>query len=285
MIITTTANRYTFDTTTPEGKAGYKALRAKLSGLGLQCFESHGGKELHATVGRKLQGHTLTLETKHVFSNQWNTAPVEGVSEKGLRVFDWAQDYRPGGSSTLKQGYWLTQTDEMSAVRRDTAACGYCGKQEPVSTCETFCTKCAGSTYLNEETLGLTRMQTVGNTAERGPLTDEERAWLLPRMVAAQLHTRNEAAAKARVAAITAVKEKARATITNAEHEKTGMLWLLERGFNTDNVIYYTHTGRFCFGWRAAVGPELEASLLDALSEFGHAYEIKCTDGRILSGY
>lgn len=285
MTITTTANHYTFNTDTPEGKAGYKALRAKLSGLGLQCFETHGGKELHATVGRKLQGHTLTLETKHVFNNQWNTAPIEGLSDKGLRVFDWAQDYRPAGSKTLKQGYWLTQTDEMSAVRRDTAACGYCGNQEPASTCDDFCTKCAGSAYLDAEELNLTRMQTVDNTAARGPLTDEERARLLPRMVAAQLFTRNEAAAKAQAAAVAAVNEKARAAIAKAEHEKTGMLWLLERGFNLDNVIYYPHTGRFCFGWRKALGPDLESALLDVISEFGHAYDIKCSDGRTLSGY
>lgn len=283
MTITTTLNRYTFDTATAEGRAGYKALRDQLTGLGLQCFESHGDG-LHATTGRKLQDLALTLETKHVFNDQWNTAPIDGVSDKGLRIFDWAQDYRPGGSDTLKQGYWLTQTAAMGTVRRDTAQCGYCGKQEPASTCEAFCTKCSGSTYLTEDTLRLTRMQSVDNTASRGPLTDEERAWLVPRMVAAQLFTAKEQAIKAQAAAIAAVKEKARAAIANAEHEKTGMLWLLERGFKVHNVIYYSHTGRFCFGWREAIGPELESALLDAISEFGHAYDIKCTDGRTLSG-
>lgn len=282
----TTVNTYRFDTRKPEEKAAYKALCAELTAQGLACFESHGG-QLHATTGRKLQGHAITLETKHLFSNQWNTAPIAGVSDIGLRVFDWAQDsayaFQPANHA-LKQGYWLQQSPAMAEVRRNTHACGYCGKQEPAAKGNVFCPHCIGGEYLKASGLKLLRMQAVDDTAPRAELSEAEKAHLLPIWRNAQLHG-NTARDKKRIAdAIQSAKTKAAKAIHAAETERDGFLWLISQGINTNNVIFYAHTGRFSFGWRNAVDAELESQLLDVISEFSWAYDIKCADGRVLSG-
>lgn len=61
-----------------------------------------------------------------------------------------------------------------------------------------------------------------------------------------------------------------------------GFLWVLDAGLPTDNLIYYDHTGVFCFGWREPIGPEFEARILDVISEFPYPYEIRCAGGRKL---
>lgn len=52
-------------------------------------------------VLRKIAGKTLVVETKHLFDNQFNTGPIEGVSTSGIRVMlgavaDIIDDYRIG---------------------------------------------------------------------------------------------------------------------------------------------------------------------------------------------
>ena len=39
-----------------------------------------------AEMLRKLEGQWLEVETKHLFSDQFNTAPIPGVSDQGLRL-------------------------------------------------------------------------------------------------------------------------------------------------------------------------------------------------------
>jgi hypothetical protein len=72
-------------------------------------------------------------------------------------------------------------------------------------------------------------------------------------------------------------KEKAAA---KTKHD--GFLWLMDHGINTENCIYYSHTDRFSFGWRNPVDKEMESAILDVISEFPFAYEIKTADGRKL---
>lgn len=59
------------------------------------------------------------------------------------------------------------------------------------------------------------------------------------------------------------------------EIEKEGMLWLWDKGFSLDNVIYYSHTGKFGFGWRSPLSDVVASKLLDIISEFPFPYEIK----------
>lgn len=59
------------------------------------------------------------------------------------------------------------------------------------------------------------------------------------------------------------------------------MIWLLDHGLPLDNVIYYSHTDKFGFGWRSPVSPEVKSKILDLMSEFPFNYEITATDGKL----
>lgn len=281
----TVIHQYNFNISHPGDAAQYKALRAKLTAQGLECFESHGGAS-HYNGG--LDGKTLTLETAHIFANQWNTAPIDGDdgATTGRRVFDWAQDSvygTPNRNPQIKRGHWLEQTPEMGEARRNTAACGYCGHQEPAQKGNIFCPECIGSEYLETKLMHLLRMQPVENTGDRAPLTDAERAHLLPLYRDAQLHGHTTRDKKRIAQARADIAGKFATATRNAKTEHDGMLWLMDRGVKTDNVIFYTHTGRFGFGWRAPVNAEILSGLLDIISEFAFAYDIVTADGRKLS--
>lgn len=176
---------------------------------------------------------------------------------------------------------------EMIEIRRNTNKCPYCGKQEPAAKGYVFCPHCLDSEYLTEDYLlkGMTRMRAIDEDHnELKPLTDAERAHLLPLYREAQLHGNTERG-KARIAKQRQdIERNARAAIRNAETERAGMLWLMDHGINISNVIYYSHTGRFGFGWRQPLGGEVLSGLLDIITEFPFPYDIETTDKRKLSG-
>ncbi len=269
----TTIHTYQFNTRNPEEKAAWDALRKQLKTTHPNCMESHGGG-LH--YQSKLNGLVVTLETSSIFDNQWNTAPIPNVSDSGLRVFDWALDYNPGGSTTLKQGHYLDQTEEMAEVRRNIHKCDYCGAHEPAAKGYVFCPHCIGSEYLKAEELHLTRMVSAGNSfnAKRAPLTATESALLMPLYLDAQIHG-NTKRDKARIAKERAdIESKFAKETKNAKTERDGFIWLMDRGLRTDNVIFYDHTQKFSFGWRKPLDGELLTRTLEVLNDFPFDYEI-----------
>lgn len=285
--IKTVLHTYEFNISKEEDRAAYEALRATLKAQGLKCFESWSpGKNSSHWLGEDWDGTSITLETDHVFDNQWNTAPIDGLSEKGLRVFDWAQDATGLNilSPNIKRGHWLEQTREMQEIRDNTTKCGYCGKQEPAAKGYVFCPHCLDSEYLTAKDLPLTRMKRVSDSEKRAPLTEAESAHLLPLYRAAQLHG-TTARGKARIAKQRADIAHEFATATrNATTKRDGLLWLLDHGLSIDNVIFYSHTGRFGFGWRKPIEAEILSEILNVISEFNFPYDIETADGRKLSG-
>lgn len=257
----TTVRTYHVFTDTPEGAKQWQELKSRLEKTNGKCFESWGNG-YHYQEG--LDGKTVDLNAAHVFDNQWT---AEGVN---IRLFDWALDFEPYGNKHLKQGHYLEITQEMRDLRDNTYTCGYCGYQELGST-RAFCPKCIGSQYLKAEDLRLTRMLPVSSKAKRAELTDEERAELMPLYVQAQTAQDNKAIIKERERVIA----KHAKTTADATTERDACLWLLDRGLRTDNVIYYTHTNRFCFGWRSPLSGELLSRTLDILAEFPYDYDIK----------
>ena len=282
--IKTIFHAYSFNLNNADEAAAWEALKASLKASHPRCMESHGG-DSHFVKFEKLDGQMIELETTHLFENQWNTAPMDG--HNGYRVFDWALDYNPYGNSKLKRGHWLEQTAEMQAVRDNTTKCGYCGKQEPAQKGYVFCPHCLDSEYLKQSDLYLLRMVAVSADKPHRkfpPLTEAESAYLLPLYKDAQLHG-STVRGKVRIAAKRAdLQKKFDSAINNAHVEFEGFTWLMDRGISTDNVIYYSHTGRFGFGWRSPVDEGLKDLLLEAISEFPFPYDIKCADGKTLSG-
>lgn len=284
--IKTKLNRYSFDVSTVEGKAAYEKLCTKLTAQGLTCFKSHGGGSHFIRFPDNSMSKTVQLETAHLFINQWNTAPIKGMTDKGLRVFDWAQDYPSnlsGCAKNIKRGHYLQQTEEMREIRRNTCACGYCGKQEPAQKGYIFCPHCIDSEYLERKQLHLLRMLPVESKADRAELTKAEEAHLFPLYTAAQSGA-TSARAKARHDKKRSDLEKEyKKAIKTAETEYKGFNWLMDNGLNIDNCIYYSHTDRFSFGWLQTVDAEVVNAILEVIREFPFDYEIKCADGRTLS--
>jgi hypothetical protein len=281
----TILHAYYFDLDTRQGKrAGdgeaYKAMCDMLRAQGLKVFASIRPKSTDSHYLPVLDGE-IELETKHLFSNQWNT-PTH-------RVFDWAEDVVPNRS--IKMGHWLEQTEEMRAIRANTATCGFCGHQEPVGQNQ-FCPKCIGSEYLKRSDVYLLRMLPINQDSRtRAFLTDEEARKILPRYEHAQglgVAARTEAKLSKRRQRIADLMpeahKKAADLIANARLETDALTWLMDNGYrDIENVIYYPHTQKFGFGWRTPLDAAEVSALLDIITEFPFMYEIKAADGRKLT--
>ncbi|MFA5346541.1 MAG: hypothetical protein WC294_00220 [Methanoregula sp.] len=66
--------------------------------------------------------------------------------------------------------------------------------------------------------------------------------------------------------------------IENSKIELAAFTWLIENGIKAEyieNCIYYSHTGRFCFGWRNPLTEAEKAELKGALCEFMFDYDFK----------
>ncbi len=225
------------------------------------------GKEL------KLPDGEYELETKHLFSDQWNGTEY--------RLFDWYEAIYP--NTHLKKGYWLEITDEMRAIRQQTLTCGWCGKNYPPGIDHgTFCSACLDGPHLTEDRLHLLRLLPVAERMpERAELTEAERAELLPRYVERQT-TGNDSRAVVKAKKIREdVERKHKNKIEAAETEYRGMTWLLDHGISLENCIYYDHTKLFSFGWREPVADTVANKLLDMLAKFEFQYEIKAASGAV----
>lgn len=296
--IKTVFHAYKFDISNPAEREAYREFCAARAAEGRRVFKTHGNGSHWLPV---YDGLTVELETAHVFDNQWNTAPV-GESKNGLRVFDWAEDalWSNGRENvTCRRGHWLELTDAMRELRAQVVKCGYCGAQygpdrKPIPA-DGFCTKCIASEYLEEKELPLLRLLPAGSKfgTKRAPLTDAERAILLPAYREAQTTGRNVRDAEAEKIARERIAKRRAETIATAERKKANAdtvrdieLWTLENlGYKyLGNVIFYDHTGRASFGWCKPLTAEQLSHVLDKISEFRWPYDIKCADGRTLSG-
>jgi len=268
---------YYFDTHNADENAAYNELCTRLRKTNGKCFETHGGNS-HYNAAWK-DGVDVELDTSFLVDNQWN-------ADVG-RVFDWAQDSRyvfSSHSPYIKRGHYLVITDEMREIRRNTLKCRYCGKMEPAQKGYVFCPHCRANEYLKEKDLFLTRMMRVDDKSDCPPLTDAEKAYLLPLWQADQL-TGNSERGKARMAkAREGVASRYAKVVKEAEEERTLATWCLDNGFLPDVAIWYSHTQRAGFGWSKPVDADTLSKLLDVISEAPFAYDIKCADGRTLSG-
>ena len=275
--IKTIIHTYRFDVRKPEDAKAYAELCAKMEAQGTKCFETWGNGS-HYTPS--WNGRELTLDTSFVFADQWNTEPVAGITDKGLRVFDWAMDYQ-NIATYLKQGHYLDMTPKMVEVRENRVKCGYCGKQydkRDIPAPPMFCRECLGSQYLKPEDLKLTRVEPVLHETF-APLTPEETAELLPIYQAEQAGKGSERAQKAREAYGVHIRKDLEEGISKCTTRYQGLQWLFDHGCSLQllkNCIYYDHTNVFTFGWRDKLqeGSDMDW-LLSNLSEFPYEYNIE----------
>ena len=252
---------YRFDLRDSAQKAAYAELKTRLKVAGLTKFCTYRGKEKSHFLPKFAEVTEIELDTKYLFKNQWNTAC-------GLRVFDWAEDYQ-NYDPQVRQGHYLVQTWEMCRIRDTTYQCGYCGAYY-VNPAEGFCDKCLGSEYLKPTDLYLLRLIPISSKDGREALTNGEWETLLVSYKAHQKARLLEKAWK-----ITADQTK---KIADEQTTMDGYVWLLERGIDVDNVIFYAHESMFCFGWRHRLTAIESAELiseLDRTPRFSWPYRIK----------
>lgn len=293
--VRTVLHSYAFDTTTPEGAASWQAFKAERKASGARI---HGPVYSDGQFRKflPLDGATVELETAHLFDNQWSARTPTG---EGVRVFDWWLEAEASHPSQIgcaprgmKRGHWLEITPEMVALRRDWLKCGYCGHEKHVSHGLTFCPDCIGSEYLKPGDFALTRLAPVGVGHDKGarpPLTEAEQAERLALYQDAQREGAKTRAGAKLAKFRAGVEAKAAKAKESAERERAGMIWLLDHdlgGLACDNAIYYPHTGRFSFGWRAAIDGAVAHEIMGKLSDegFPFPYDVETANLGKLSG-
>lgn len=263
----------------PEEKAQYDAIIAERKASGVQLMRCYSpvrpGEKFNLGPSR-----TVTLETKHLFGNQWNTAP-DDYSAQGLRVHNWYEEIVP--NKTLMIGHYLKITDEMRALCANTFKCGYCAAEYYGEENEgAFCSKCLDSPYLKEKDLPLLRLLPVpidDRHQERGELTSEEKAEILPVFVQRQTTGADSRNAQRLKKQREDLLHDCELAIGHAKAKRDGMLWLMDHGISIENAIYYSHTGKFGFGWRDdGLGDAVANELQGKLAEFPFQFEIKRRD-------
>lgn len=263
----TTLHTYYFNLEKPEDREPYHQLKTRLEkeiGRGHRMHSIKSDRNFNPEAGE------IEIEPEHLFGNQWNT-------NKG-RLFDWYEEaiFCDGRENKLiKRGHWLEITPEMNELRRNTLQCGYTGVQFPAQKGYVFNeTRAAlGSPYLKESELYMLRLLPISEEfpQDRKPLTEAERAHLLPLYIAAQTKTN----AKAREEQLAKIEADFQKTIFNATTERDGFKWLLEHGVQIENCIYYDHLGKFSFGWRSPYTGDARLALLEAIKGFPFEYDVK----------
>ena len=284
---------FRIDVSRPEGRKAYTELCEDLREIpfktwvvqgsfpnGSTNFEAHKfidslRRQLYIptpTTDCQIHNREINLKTDHLFEDQWNT--VEGFRLHNKTLFDWPALH-------IKEGYYIRQNPEMIAILQGTAKCGYCDRQAPVGE-KDFCDNCLSSPYLEVSNLRLLRMEPIeaperrtGETLKipRGarPLSEEELAVVMPSYMEAQTKLREQQAAKLRAE----VEAELSKVIELATIKRDGMIWILDAGIPTENLIFYPHTRTFCFGWRNPVSKEVRAELREKLKQFPFEFEIK----------
>jgi hypothetical protein len=269
----TKLHKFSFNTDNPEDREPYYQLKTRLEAE----IEAHKrGHKMHCIPSNRdfnPQAGVVEIETECLFENQWN-------SNVG-RLFDWYEEavFADGQERpNIKRGHWLEITEEMLTLRQNTLKCRYTGEQffwdaKKDGIAPKFNTRksALGSCYLKESELHLCRLFTlVDEHRSCEPLTDGEKSELLPLYIAAQLETTGAQREK-QLAEIRADYDK---TVANATKERDGFLWLLGHGVQIENCIFYTHTGRFGFGWRTPYTGAAREALLKAVAKFPFDYDI-----------
>lgn len=217
------------------------------------------------------------IDADHLFPNQYNT---EG--EKGLRIFEYCEKltcYR-GKVNESGRGYYIAEGIEaLRAAQKARHVCGYCGKQytAPNIPGDGFCKACLDSEYLEKKDLNLLRLLPVypekrGNWPELSP---EEAAWLIPLYIEHQTTATGSRAAARRAQKRLDIENDYKKETLAANMKYFGFTWLMDKGVNVENCIFYDHTLKFSFGWRHPVDYETEKELLRVLDGFPYSYEIK----------
>lgn len=244
-----------------EEKRKHNELCEKLKAMGLKLFDSISPDhtEYYTKKIKPLDGKRITLDTEHLFNNQWNTLNLNAEKDGYgyIRIFDWSEAIYPNKS--IKEGMWLEQTPDMRAIRRDTCRCGWCGKNYNKPEQE-FCNVCLGDEHLKESDLFLLRLTSISEGLKNPKFT-------VPQSLITEYRERQRLGRAFRAnKKLEDKKAELKKELEKANTEYRAMMALIEGGIDFDNVIYYPHTNEVCFGWRTPLTKAEEFKIKNALA-------------------
>jgi hypothetical protein len=267
-IITVPFTYYRFNLDKPEEAEAYKNLSFPKCKVWTMYYYSPSTKkqrDFGASLKKLGERKTIDLETKHLFSNQWNTTE----EYENLRIHRWAEWDYP--NRDIKEGYFIEITEELQHLLDNTLACEYCSHQEPKTVSNpTYCPSCVGSEYLSEDLLPLTKLQPVSSKKKRDSFDKDlylkEHGDKLTKVL-------TDRKAKKRDDLIEKYESKA---ALNKFQFETQLLLLDNEVIDLNNVIYYDHRKMWTFGWYTKLTDEEKVTLAQKLSSinFPHQYEI-----------
>jgi hypothetical protein len=253
-----TIEKYYFDISNEREAAEYNKLEKKLKARGLVKFKVIGGDTVSSGE--------YTIEEEFLFDDQSNTDK--------LRVHDWYEQHMAVGmNKNVRRGYYiLSGFKALQEARRNRYKCGYCGAQYDKASAPAFCEACLDSPYLDKEHLPLLILRPVlrDKSQDKEP-SEAIKAALYNAFLTAQTARQEEDNEKARGKII----KKAARKIQETELERDGFLWALDHGINTGNLIYYSHSNTFCFGWKSPLDRDVVARLKKRLKGFPGKLEFK----------
>lgn len=251
--ITLKINSYYFDTRNQVEAEQYEALKAQLKARNLPKF-----KAIMGSMPFNIKGE-FELNTKNIFNNQFNAGDY--------RLFDWAENYEIH-TKYIKRGQYVEPCEgyeQLKTLRNSRKVCGYCGASYDNSN-QDYCNKCLGSEYLELKELYLLKLLPISS--------DKDRPQDVPQYLKDDYEAAQKTARTNRLNKKIADKIKdADENIKAAKLEKKCYLWLIKHNINFDNVIYYNHIKKFCFGWRRPI--ENKEGLANQIKGFPAPFEIK----------
>lgn len=281
--ITLSCKYYRFNLDNDKELQPYEEVRAK-AGKDWECFDAHAApaydqkaRKHREGLQKLIESGSVTIETKCLFKNQFNTVGTEERS--GYRVFGWYEYIFPNGK--IKEGYYLVKSDELSAALDAQRICGHCGYRTEDEI--DFCPSCLGSKYLKEEKLHLTQMLPVSRSNEKRPKlsgkTLAKRSDAFREAQAEQAEKDRAQQAERRLTLAQKLEDEFQPAVDSYAAElrkKTdAKIYVLRQGYDLDNLIYYSHTGRFCWGWRNSIPEEAAEELKVKLKDFPGLLDFK----------
>jgi hypothetical protein len=242
---------------------GYLAIKEEAKARGLHCFSAVGDPSELPPDGAEFSPG----DPKGLHSDQMTTA-------EGVRIFDFRviAEFSPLGARLARRSGYILEDDEsfrdVQRTRRETLTCGYCGSRKPLSKVDGegthWCDRCTGSEYLNAGNLPLLELR---------PLSEfmPTRAAPVPEWLSVEWERRQRDTAQRKAAGRLAQnmekieQERADLALESAlitALAAAGLEWRL-----LDNLIHYSHSREFVFGWRDLIAPADAAkirALIDA---------------------
>ena len=255
---------YYLNVSKPDDRAEYLALLDRMA-------KDPDRGPVFCAWGSKWKAHPhneveeIELDTGHLFDNQWNEA-----GDKGRRLFEWYEEYVD--NKNIHLGYVMDLTPEMLEAKRNRYRCHFCAFQIDNPKVE-FCPSCLGSQFLEEKDLSLTRLTPVTESYSKAKVPADRYVEYRAEQIRCRRIRLRERKANNR--------KSAERKLELAQIEFDGFTWCLDNGIDTNDLIFYSHTERFCYGWHDGLDDVRYSEAEEKFKGFPYAVDLKRKGGTV----